>query len=203
MINRLYIIVIFMIIASCNDSPNTLTPLSSDATILAFGDSLTYGTGAGKNQAYPSVLEELSSIKVINAGVPGEISSNGLERLPILLDEYNPNLLILIHGGNDILRKKSLSTLKHNLLTMLTEAQKREIQTVMLGVPKPGIFLKSAELYKELAEETNIPIELSLLPEILGDNSLKSDVAHPNAKGYQILAEGIYNFLKQLGAIEN
>ena len=71
----------------------------------------------------------------------------------------------------------------------------------MLGVPEPGIFLKSAEIYEQIALETNVPIELSLLPDILGDNALKSDIAHPNKDGYQKMAQGIFEFLKENGAM--
>ena len=186
---------------SCSDSSNKLRPLPSGATILAFGDSLTYGTGANKDENYPAVLSKLTNINIINAGVPGEISSKGLERLPGLLDKYNPDLLILIHGGNDILRKLSRSKQKSNLSAMIKLAKNRNIQIAMLGVPEPGIFIKSAEIYEQLANETNIPVELSLLSEILGDNSLKSDIAHPNAQGYQRMATGIFRFLKDNGAL--
>jgi len=200
-IKALPILLLSFAIYSCSDSTNNLTLLSSDATILAFGDSLTHGTGANKGEDYPTLLSKLTNISVINAGVPGEVSSNGLKRLPKILDEHNPDLLILIHGGNDILKKLSRNEQKNNLSAMIELAKTRNIQIAMLGVPEPGIFLKSAEIYEELASETNIPIELSLLPDILGDNSLKSDIAHPNAKGYQQMAEGIFEFLKDNGAL--
>lgn len=190
-----------LITCSCSETSETLTPLSSDSTILAFGDSLTYGTGAGKDQGYPSVLAQLTKLKVINEGIPGEISKEGLARLPALLDKYNPDFLILIHGGNDMIRKLSRTEMKQNLLNMISESQQRNVEVIMLGVPEANIFLSSAEEYKEVANETNIPVELSLLGDILGDNSLKSDFAHPNADGYQQLAEGIHKLLKQHGAI--
>jgi len=203
LINILMLLIVLLgfTLYSCNDSSNSLSPLSSDATILAFGDSLTHGTGANKGEDYPTLLTKLTNINVINAGVPGEVSSKGLERLPALLDEHNPDLLILIHGGNDILRKLSRNEQKNNLSAMIVLAKTRNIPVVMLGVPEPGIFIKSAEIYEQLANETNIPIELSLLSDILGDNSLKSDIAHPNAQGYQRMATGIFIFLKDNGAL--
>lgn len=203
--NRLLIsiLLIGLTVLSCSNTSENLSLLSNDATILAFGDSLTYGTGANQDESYPLRLAELTELKVINAGVPGEISRDGLKRLPALLDEYTPDLLILIHGGNDILKKLSRIEQRNNLLTMIELAKTRNIQITLLGVPEPGIFLKSAEIYEEIANETNVPIELSLLPDILGDNSLKSDIAHPNAEGYKQLAEGIFGFLKDNGAISN
>ncbi len=195
------ILLLNLSIYSCSDSSSKLSPLSSQDTILAFGDSLTYGTGADESEDYPTVLSNLSNMNIINAGVPGEISSKGLERLPTLLDEYNPSLLILIHGGNDILKKLPRNEHKKNLIAMVELAKARNIEVIMLGVPEPGIFLKSAEIYEQVANEMKVPIELSILPNVLGDNSLKSDIAHPNHKGYQKIAEGIFEFLENNGAL--
>ncbi len=199
--NKLIVVFTLTLVTySCGDT-SSLSPLASDATILAFGDSLTHGTGANKGQDYPSILADLSNITVINEGIPGEISNEGLVRLPTLLDKYNPDLLILIHGGNDIIRKLSRTKMKQNLLTMIAETQRRNIEIIMLAVPEANIFLSSADEYREIADETDIPIEFSLLAKVLNDNSLKSDAVHPNAKGYQLLATGIFDFLKQQGAI--
>jgi len=187
---------------ACNKAEPMLNKLPEDAIILAFGDSLTYGTGATKEHAYPHVLAELSGREVINAGVPGEISSEGRERLPELLDEYEPDLLILIHGGNDFLRKISEVQTRENLKGMIAEAKQRHISVVLIGVPELGlILLHSAQLYSEIAESEHIPIDVDILPEILGSNTLKSDMVHPNDQGYQLLAEGIANLLKQEGAL--
>ncbi|MEJ2415039.1 MAG: GDSL-type esterase/lipase family protein, partial [Sulfurimonas sp.] len=101
------LLVIVMIFVKSGDDPKK-QPLSKDTTILAFGDSLTAGYGASKGQDYPAHLQRLSGIKVINAGISGEVSADGLKRLPELLQEYKPQLVILCHGGNDILRKKSM-----------------------------------------------------------------------------------------------
>ncbi len=202
-ITTLFLLILSLLLYACNDSSSNLSTLSSEDKILAFGDSLTYGTGANKGEDYPTLLSKLANINVINAGVPGEISSEGLVRLPNLLDEHTPDLLILIHGGNDILKKLSRSEQKNNLIAMIELAKARNIEITMLGVPEPGIFLKSAEIYEQVATQTNVPIELSLLPDILSDNSLKSDIAHPNNKGYQKMTEGILEFLEDNGAIKN
>jgi len=203
-IDHLFLLLIAsLFIFSCSDSNKRHYTLASDATILSFGDSLTFGTGASKGEDYPSLLASLTNLQVFNAGIPGEISSKGLERLPALLDQHKPDLLILIHGGNDILRKLPRLELKNNLIAMLSEAESRNIPVVALGIPEPGLFLKSADVYQQLASETNVPFELSLLPEIIGDTSLKSDIAHPNAEGYQEMAEGIFEFLEDQGFIEN
>jgi len=187
---------------SCNKSEPMLNKLPEDALILAFGDSLTYGTGATKDHDYPYILSELTGREVINAGMPGEISSEGRQRLPELLDEYEPDLLILIHGGNDFLRKIPADQLRENLKAMLAEAKQRNISVVLIGVPELGlILLHSAEIYSEIAEAEHVPVDLEVLPDILSSNALKSDMVHPNDQGYQQLAQSIANLLKQQGAL--
>jgi lysophospholipase L1-like esterase len=189
-------------LSGCKNRPE-MAKLPGDAVILAFGDSLTYGTGASKPQSYPSVLAQLTSLQVINAGVPGEISRDGLVRLPALLDEYQPQLLILIHGGNDVIRKIPREETTGNLKRMLAAAKERNIQVLLLGVPQPGLFLlSSADMYVQVVEDERVPADLDILPDILADSDLKSDIIHPNAAGYRKLAEGIAESLRDAGAIE-
>nr|WP_305891728.1 GDSL-type esterase/lipase family protein [Methylomonas sp. WSC-6] len=187
---------------ACGQEAPKLSKLPGDAVILAFGDSLTHGTGATAERDYPAILAALSGREVINAGVPGEISSEGRQRLPALLDEYQPNLLILIHGGNDILRQINAEETRANLTAMIAAAKQRNIAVVMLGVPKFGlILLHSAEIYAELAQSEQVPIDLDTLPSILSTNELKSDAVHPNDQGYQKLAENIAGLLREQGAL--
>lgn len=189
------------LLVACAESPGTLPLLADDAVILAFGDSLTRGTGAGRNSAYPAVLAELSGRRVVNAGVPGEVSAAGLRRLPRLLDDTAPGLLILCHGGNDMLRKQDLTRARRNLEAMVAMARERDIPVLLLGVPKPGIWLSTAPFYIEVAEHTGTPILADTIAEILGDGDLKSDPVHPNAAGYRQLAEAIHAYLQRLGAL--
>lgn len=199
---RLTLIILFVFLSACNNTTAVFEKLSQDAIILAFGDSLTYGTGVSQGADYPSILSTLSSHQVINAGIPGEISRDGLERLPELLDEYQPELIILIHGGNDILRKIPRQQTSDKLTQMIQLAKKRNIKVIMLGVPEFGLlFLSSAEIYQKVAEAQNIPIDIETLPEILSDNKLKSDTIHPNEEGYKLMAENIFNLLLETGAL--
>lgn len=188
-------------LAGCKADKPPLPRLAADATVLAFGDSLTYGTGAAREQSYPAVLAELTGREVVNAGMPGEVSAAGLARLPELLDEYSPQLLILCHGGNDMLRRSDLAAAAGNLREMIALARERGIEVVLLGVPKPGLFLNAAEFYGEVAASTGVPYEPEALPEILADAALKSDPIHPNAKGYRRLAEAVYALLQEAGAL--
>ena len=197
---KIFFVVITGSLASCSDDVK-LTALASDSTILAFGDSLTYGTGTSKNNAYPAVLERLLDRRVINAGIPGEISSDGLLRLPGLIEKHRPDLIIICHGGNDILRKLDLSKTSNNIQQMIDLAKHNNSLVVLVGVPQFGLFLNTAPFYEELAKKNNIPISGDILGDIIGNNSLKSDHIHPNNKGYQLLAEDITLLLERYGAI--
>src|SRR5512133_3208335 len=102
------------LLGSCRKTPQ-IALLPADAAILAFGDSLTFGTGAGEAESYPALLEKAIKRRVINAGVPGEISTRGVQRLTELLELEKPALMILCHGGNDLLQKLDQKTLADNL----------------------------------------------------------------------------------------
>ncbi|ALG67212.1 arylesterase [Beggiatoa leptomitoformis] len=194
---------IFLLLSACSETVPPVSHLSTDAVILAFGDSLTYGTGANsETESYPSVLSEEIRRQVINAGVPGETTAGGLERLPQALQEYQPNLLILCLGGNDFLRNMSTRIAQDNLRQMIKMAKDQQIDVVLLGVPQPGIFLSAADFYGELAKEFNIPYEGNIISEVLSDNALKSDTVHPNAQGYQQMANAIETLLIKAKAID-
>ncbi|MDD5275481.1 MAG: GDSL-type esterase/lipase family protein [Methylovulum sp.] len=196
------LLLIFLLLSACGEPPKTLAKLPDDAPILAFGDSLTYGTGASAAHDYPAILANLAAREVINEGVPGETSSEGLQRLPALLDEYQPKLLILIHGGNDMLKKIPREQTVEHLQQMIAETKSRHIEVMLLGVPEPNLLLlSSADFYQHLAETEDILVDLDTLPDILGDNDLKSDLIHPNDEGYRLLAEAIFKRLNAAGAL--
>ena len=175
--------------------------LDSDAVVLAFGDSITYGYGA-VSQAYPTQLQALIGRRVINAGISGEVSASGLKRLPRLLEMYHPSLVILCHGGNDILRRSSKEKLKANLVAMIQLSQKSGAQVLLVGVPGFGLLgLSTVPLYKEVAVEQNILYEGAVLETIENEASLKSDRIHPNGLGYGLMAEAFAQLLGESGVL--
>lgn len=175
----------------CSVDPVPLSPLGPDSVVLAFGDSLTKGTGVSRKQSYPALLEKRLGCKVINAGVPGEVTAQGLLRLPGLLDRHAPDLLILCHGGNDMLQRLSKEKMAANLDRMIRMAIDRGVEVVLVGVPAPGLMLSVDEAYDNLAERHRLPYEGEVMSEILSSPTLKSDAIHPNAEGYRKMAEAV------------
>tara|TARA_R100000963_G_C4626623_1_gene92720 strand:- start:193 stop:822 length:630 start_codon:yes stop_codon:yes gene_type:complete len=196
----LIFVVVFGLIG-CDQPSVILKPLKQDAVILAFGDSLTFGTGAQPDQSYPAVLAELTGRTVINSGVPGEISSAGRARLSQLLQETKPDLVILCHGGNDLLRKQSRQQLQANLQAMIDEITGSGAQVLLVAVPAFSLNLAPVPLYLEVAQVNKVPVQATALSEILTDSSLKADQVHPNALGYQQFAQSIYRLLIETDAI--
>lgn len=195
------LLIIFFSI-SCSDDRTKLTSLEQDAVILAFGDSLTFGSGANSaTESYPAVLQQLTGRKVVNAGIPGEVSQVGLERLPDILSEEMPDLVILCHGGNDLIRKLGQQQLKNNLDQMISLIQRSGSQVVLIGVPNFNLMLKVPDLYLELAQDHKIPIQAEIIPQLERSPKLKSDTIHPNAQGYHQLAEHVQILLTESGAL--
>lgn len=188
-------------LASCGEKPPPLPKLGGDDVILAFGDSLTYGTGAGTEEAYPKVLAKLISRQVVGAGVPGETTADGLERLPVVLDDIKPRLLLLCMGGNDMLRKVDFAVIESNLRAMVQLAKARGIGVVLIGVPTPELFGGPPAFYDRIAKEFSLPLEKKVLNNVLFDRSLKSDPIHPNAVGYRRFAEALADLLHKAGAV--
>ena len=192
--------ILCLVLAGCTPPPE-LEPLAADAVVLAFGDSLTFGTGAGTGESYPVVLSGLIGRTVVNAGVPGEVSTDGLLRLPALLDREQPALLLLCHGGNDQLQRLDPARLADNLRAMIREARDRNIAVVLIAVPAPGLSLRPLPLYAGIADEFGLAADLETVADILGDRALKSDYIHPNAAGYRRLALAVADLLRAAGAV--
>ncbi|WP_345976543.1 arylesterase [Sulfurimonas sp. HSL3-7] len=175
--------------------------LGSDARVLAFGDSLTYGYGAVE-MSYPKQLQTRIGRSVINAGISGEVSSAGLKRLPGLLERYHPALVILCHGGNDILRQSSREQLKLNLIAMIQLSRKSGAEVLLVGVPGFGLFgPNTVALYEEIAQEKGVLFEGNILEKIESEPALKSDRIHPNAIGYGLMAEAFEAVIKENGLL--
>jgi len=177
--------------------------LTQQDSILAFGDSLTYGFGASPDESYPVQLSKLTGLKVINAGVNAETSEEGLQRLAPFLENPSVKLMILFFGGNDIMQKRSMQSLKANLTNMIQMAKAKNIDVLLVALPNFSLFgISDLHLYKEVSDEEDIPLLSKMYANIITEPSLKSDQIHPNAQGYSVMAEKIFESLNKHGWIK-
>ena len=188
-------------LAGCGEKVPRLAPVGPSDVIVAFGDSLTYGTGAAEEQSYPAVLARLINRTVVRSGVPGEITAGGLTRLESVLDEHRPALVILCLGGNDMLRKLDEKEIRSNLAGIIRAIKARGVSVVLVGVPKPALITSAPAFYEELAREFAIPYEGKVVTGVLYKPEFKSDPIHPNAQGYRRMAEAIAELLRKAGAV--
>ena len=186
--------------ASATEQPE-FSLANPDAKILTLCDNLTKGTDAGKGEDYPAILTGLSKREVINAGAPGELSKDGLARLEGVLEVTRPALIILCHGGNDLLRKSDLNMAANNIRSMIELAHAHNVEVLLIGVPKPGLLIGTASFYAEVAHASGVSADLETPKEILTDAELRSDPAHPNSQGYRVLAESIFSEQQHLSAL--
>ncbi|PKO45066.1 MAG: arylesterase [Betaproteobacteria bacterium HGW-Betaproteobacteria-22] len=200
------------LLLACNAKPE-FAALPKGANVLVLGDSLSYGTGAAKGEDYVSLLAVNTQWQLINAGVPGNTSADGLQRLPSLLEAYHADeskvdLLIVELGGNDFLRQMPEAETRNNLKAILQQAKANQIQAVLLAIPEFSPIgaafgsLSDHELYAALAKETGTPLIEDIFSEVLAKNALKSDAIHPNAQGYKKVEESLRKALEKLGFLK-
>ena len=175
-------------------------------TVLAFGDSVTHGTGASAGQDWPTLLATLTGWRVINAGIPGDTAENGRHRLPPLLAGHRPALVIIEIGGNDFLRRRPANAVKEDLRDMVRTVRQMGAQVALVAVPELSLMSAltrqptDAPLYEELAKEEGVALVPEVFSSVLSEARLRADQIHPNADGYRQLAGGIHAQLKSLGA---
>lgn len=164
--------------------------------ILAFGDSLTKGYGVEYEDSYPAKIREKTDFEIMNVGIDGEFSAQGLSRLDCYTDE-DLSTVLLCHGANDILCRYSISKLKDNLVSMIKLLQEKELKIILIGVP--DFYSVNATLhpvYEEVAKEMDVYLEAKVLIKILEDSSLRNDEVHPNEAGYELMADTFLKLLK-------
>ena len=177
------------------------------ATVLALGDSITFGTGAPPQASYPAVLAGLSGWEVVNAGVPGDTSAEALARLPALLDEHAPRLVLVSIGGNDFLRRVAPAQTRANIRAICEQALAAGAQVLLVAIPEANALaaasrsLSDHALYEELATQLKLPLHAGGWAGVLSDPALRSDPIHANAQGYQAFARGLAQRLRELGLL--
>ncbi len=201
---RLLALLVLLLVAACSHPPKE-AHLPPGTRVLALGDSLTAAHGVTPDEAWPALLAARTGWIVINAGVSGDTSAGALQRLPALLEEHTPALVLVSLGGNDMLRRLPQSQTTANLGRMLALVKASGARAVLLATPKPSVAgaafnsLSPAEFYRQVAKDHRVPLIEDALAEVLSDPRLKSDQLHPNAAGHALLSSKIFEDLKQTG----
>lgn len=220
-----YLLIITMsalaMFAGCNDGELKLPANTGNANvkpgfsesdkrkIVAFGDSLTAGFGLLEKESYPYLLQEKLKAdgydyEVLNAGVSGDTSAGGLERIDWSLDQKNVEILILELGANDLLRGLSPAQMKKNLDTMIKKAKAKNVKVLLCGMLAPGTMGEQYQrdyvnVFSDLAEEHRV----EFMPFILEGVALKKELnqqdgIHPNFDGTKIMADNVYKAVAPL-----
>ncbi len=191
-------------LAACGKKAPKHSALPRGSAVLALGDSLTYGYGANPTESYPARLAELTGWAITNGGVSGDTSAQALARLPELLREHTPRLVIISIGGNDFLRRQPENETRTNIRAIIQACKAAGAETLLVGVPGVGVgaalgYPGDHPLYADLAKAENVPYYANGWSQILGKDALKSDQIHPNAAGYAEFARGLTAYLKENG----
>ncbi len=173
---------------------------SRGTSIIAFGDSLTAGYGAAPGEDYPSRLANLIGSPLINAGVSGDTTEAALARIDADVLSRDPRIVIVGLGGNDFLQRIPIGTTGTNLRSIVRAIQAKGAMVVLLGFSFPSLGDDYASMYERIAKDERCLLIGGVLRGILTDESLKSDAIHPNARGYELMAERIAGPVKKLMA---
>ena len=196
-----------VLLAGCKKAVK-LAAIQPGQTVLAFGDSVTFGMGASHGEDWPSLLAQKTGWTVVNAGVSGDTAQNGKNRIQALLNAHRPALVIIEIGGNDFLRRQPSKAVKEDIRLMIKAARQTDAQVALVAVPELSLLglvagkPSASPIYEELADEEKVALIPNVFSETLARPELCADRIHPNALGYQFMAAGMYARLKELGLVK-
>lgn len=203
---RWLLLALLVFAAGCGEE-SRYAPLPPGSVVLAFGDSVTWGTGANRGEDFPSLLAAHSGWQVVNAGVPGDTAAAARERIGGLLRQHDPVLVIVELGGNDFLRKRADDQVAADLREILQAVQGHGAIPVLVAVPRLSLLrasvgaLRDAPLYARLAEEEGVLLVPDVFSHVLSRDSLRADTIHPNKAGYEVFAEELAAALRRAGLL--
>ncbi|PKM05542.1 MAG: arylesterase [Gammaproteobacteria bacterium HGW-Gammaproteobacteria-6] len=184
-------------------------PVSAQ-TVLIVGDSISAAFGLEIDQGWVNLLEQRlqardQAIEVVNASVSGDTTAGGLARLPRLLEQYSPALVVIELGGNDGLRGLSPTNVQQNLSSMVALAKGEGAQVMLLGIKIPPNYGRRytqafEQAFVEASEEQDIPLIPFILDGIAGepDESLmQQDGIHPTAEAQPRILDNVWPLFEQ------
>jgi acyl-CoA thioesterase-1 len=182
---------------------------SASKTVLVLGDSLSAEYGIARGAGWVTLLEqrlktEKIDASIVNASISGETTSGGKARLPALLGQHRPSIVVIELGGNDGLRGLPLAAAEANLRTMIEESRKAKAKVLLVGMQIPPNYGREYAdkffgLYQKLSKETKVPLVPFLLEGVASKPQLfQADRIHPLAEAHPIMLNNIWQHLKPL-----
>ena len=193
---KIFFILGFVFLCGCE--PQVANRSSQGTAIVCFGDSLTQGFGAEEGRDYPSVLRAQVDMPVINAGVSGNTTGDGLRRLESDVLEKDPRIVIITLGANDFIRGIPKEEILKNMGAIIDRIQERGAMVVWASVKMGLLGDAYRDDFKKLARQKKIVFIPDVLEGIFFNPKYKYDQIHPNSEGYKIMAERIYQRIKLL-----
>ncbi|MBR3655093.1 MAG: hypothetical protein IKN62_06660 [Elusimicrobia bacterium] len=188
-----FFLFLFLICMLTSCSKNNQIQINS---IVCFGDSLTQGYGSSEGNTYPYFLQQLTNLPVVNKGINGNTSKDGLNRIDDILTAQN-SIILVEFGANDFFQQIPISETRENMEQIIDKLKTTDNVVVLVSIEDKQL----KQLYtmlKSLAKEKKVLFINGMLNEIWNDRTLFSDEVHPNSKGYKIVAEKIYKNIKYL-----
>ncbi len=191
---KLFIFILFLpLLCACTKKP--LFHNSKAPDIVAFGDSLTYGLGVSRDNAYPTVLSQLAGREIVNLGVSGNTAQQGAMRMHDI-GKSMPCMVLIEFGGNDLLQNRPIEETRKALEEIIDYVHGLNAMAVIVDTGGNYQMSRYTKMMKKLAKKKRALFIPGIMDGIFSDKSLKSDILHPNEKGYEIIANKVYEALK-------
>ena len=190
--------IIFVLTSIIFIFPKQKNTASGEKPIVFFGNSITAGQGAGADEDFPSLIGKALNVPIVNAGVSGSTTRDALLRINKDVLSKNPSIVVIELGGNDLLEHVDIEVSRRNFDLILSKIKPTGAKIVILGV-KFFLFSKKYEIdLRDLAKKYDAVYVPDILEGVISDQSLKFDDLHPNAKGYQKIAEKLTSIIAPL-----
>ena len=182
-------------------------PVPRQSVVLVLGDSISAGYGLPREQSWVAQVAPLTGWQWVNGGVSGDTTQQGRARLPALLEEHRPAVVVIELGGNDMLRRLPVAETVKSLDGMIADIRAAGARPVLMAIPAPSVAgaafgsLSDADIYGEIAKRQKIPLIDEVVSDVLSKSDWKLDQLHPNAAGHRELAARVADKLRRLGLL--
>ncbi len=191
---KLLIFILFLpLLGACTKKP--LFHNSDAPDIVAFGDSLTYGLGVARENSYPAILSGLAGREIVNLGVSGNTARQGAMRAHDI-GKSRPRMVLIEFGGNDLLQNRPMEETRQALEEIIDYVHGLNAMAVIVDTGGNYQMARYTKMMRKMAKKKRALFVEGIMDGIFNDKSLKSDILHPNEKGYEIIGNKVYEAIK-------